>query len=78
MNKILKEETNRRGETSKVAYLKKYILRRISSDGLLKHHEDVSEYQTFNSEDEALQFCADRQIDDVLILQIVQKDYFPD
>ena len=78
MNKIIKEETWYRGGTSKVAYVKKYILRLISTDGLVKQDEDVSEYQIFDSEDEALQFCAEKEIWDVIILPIVTKDWFPE
>ena len=78
MNKITKEETGFRGKVSKVSYEKKYVLRKISGDGLVKHDENVSEYETFQSEDEALEFCASREIWDVVILPIVVKNWLVD
>lgn len=79
MNKITKEEASKvNGQTRKVAYFKEYVLRQISSDGLIKHHEDISEHQTFKTENEALQFCADKGIWGVVVLPIVAKDWFPE
>jgi len=47
-------------------------------DPSAKRDEDVSEYETFKTEDEALEFCASRGIWDVVILPIVVKNWLVD
>ena len=78
MSKIIKQETGFRGKISKVAYVKKCVLRYISGDGLVKHHKDAGEYATFETEDAALEFCAEKDMYDVVILPMVAKEWFVD
>lgn len=77
MNKIEKTEYNPFSRKDQVVtYEKSWIIRQISDDGLLKHHPDVSKYKTFETEDQAFEYCATQQIEQVVILPFINKNYF--
>ena len=77
MDKIEKTEYNRCVDKEQVAtYERRWIIRRILDDGLIKHHPDVSRYKVFETEDQAFEYCADNKIEQVVILPFIQKNYF--
>lgn len=76
MTKITKTETGWNKKPHLVEYSIRYVIRSISADGLIKVPENVSEYETFNSPEDALAECARIGIEDVYIMTKVQK-YFP-
>lgn len=77
MDKIQKTEYSRYVDKEQaVTYERHWIIRRISDDGMLKHHPDVSEYKVFETEDQAFEYCADHGIEEVVILPFIRKNYF--
>lgn len=78
----MKIYTNKHG--TKYTYKKKYIIRSISSDGVIKLCSEInarqwtrSEYEWFDTEEEALECLAKNEIHDGVVLTQIDIDYNP-
>ena len=62
--------------------IKKYKIYSVSEDGLMKPakygsfwNRQTTEYDEFNSEEEAMQFCVNEDIVDVIIIPYIRTDW---